>query len=461
MASATTPSQEFAIPPTSLIRRATAAAAIGNATEWYDYGVYGYLAIELGHNFFPGPYSTLASLLTFAVSFLLRPLGGIVWGPLGDRLGRTRVLSITILLMAGCTFLIGLLPTYGSIGVIAPIALVVLRIVQGFSTGGEYGGAATFMAEYAPDKRRGFWGSFLEFGTISGLTVAVLIIAGLSNLLGETGMSAWGWRIPFLLALPLGAIGLYLRLRMEDTPVFRELEAADPPERQDNRPLRELFHIYWPQMLRLGGMVIGLNVTSYTLLSYVVTYVQTTGSISGAQAKTVVTVGQVCMLVVLPFVGILSDHIGRKPCWWVSFAGLFVLAVPMFLLLQGDIGMAIVGFVVLGLLYTLQIGTISATLPAMFPAHVRYSGMATSYNVATAALGGTAPFVAALLVQTTGNNLMPAFYMMAACVVGAIALVSVPETAGCSLRGTTIPRRMTNAAGTSDVSTNRPDAGLG
>lgn len=441
MATETTTGSEFAEAPAPVLRRAVAAAAIGNATEWYDYGVYGYVAVEIGRNFFPGPYSTIASLLVFAVSFVLRPLGGFVWGPLGDRIGRNRVLAITILLMSVATFLIGVLPTYAGAGVWAPVGLVVLRVVQGFSTGGEYGGAATFMAEYAPDKKRGFWGSFLEFGTLSGLTVAVVLVLVLNNSLGSAAMAAWGWRIPFVVALPLGLIGLYLRLRMNDTPVFRDLAVAGEHEQKATRVLPGLVRNYWPALLRLAGLVIALNITDYTLVSYMPTYLQKTIGLSGTQTDTLVTVAQVCMLIVIPFAGALSDRIGRKPCWWISLGGLFVLAVPMFLLMGRGFGWGIFGFTVIGLVFLLQLGTISATFPAMFPTHVRYSGMAASYNVATAALGGTAPFVIHALVSSTGNALMPAFYMMAACAIGAVALVKVPETVGCSLRGRRTPGR--------------------
>src|SRR5919197_952040 len=172
--------------PPGILRRAIAASAIGNATEWFDYGVYSYVAIEIGKNFFPGSHATLESLLVFAISFVLRPLGGLVWGPLGDRIGRQRVLATTILLMCSATVLVGLIPSYGTIGVWAPIILITLRVIQGFSTGGEYGGAATFMAEYAPDKKRGFWGSFLELGTLSGFSLGAFLMLGISSLLSDS-----------------------------------------------------------------------------------------------------------------------------------------------------------------------------------------------------------------------------------------------------------------------------------
>lgn len=211
-----------------MVKKAIAASAIGNATEWFDYGIYAYGVTYISVAIFPGEaaQATLLALMTFAVSFLVRPLGGFVWGPLGDRLGRKRVLAITIVLMAGATFCVGLLPTYAMIGMWAPFLLVLLRMIQGFSTGGEYGGAATFMAEYAPNRRRGLLGSFLEFGTLAGFSLGALMMLGCSLVLGDDDMQAWGWRLPFLVAAPLGLVGVYLRSRLEDTPVFRETRAT-------------------------------------------------------------------------------------------------------------------------------------------------------------------------------------------------------------------------------------------
>ena len=225
--------------PPDVLRKAIAASAIGNATEWFDYGIYAYGVAYISAAIFPGDAAnaTLLALMTFAVSFLVRPLGGFVWGPLGDRLGRKQVLAITILLMAGATLCVGLLPTYDMIGMWAPFLLVLLRMVQGFSTGGEYGGAATFMAEYAPNRRRGFLGSFLEFGTLGGFSLGALLMLGFSLVLGDDQMHAWGWRLPFLVAAPLGLIGLYLRSRLQDTPVFRELEEKGETEERDHHPV--------------------------------------------------------------------------------------------------------------------------------------------------------------------------------------------------------------------------------
>ncbi|TCP45826.1 MHS family proline/betaine transporter-like MFS transporter [Tamaricihabitans halophyticus] len=425
-------------PAPAVRRRVVAASALGNASEWYDYAVYGYVAIEMGAAFFPGEYSTIASLLVFAVSFVLRPLGGIVFGTLGDRIGRNRTLAATIILMCVGTFLIGMLPTYQAVGIWAPVGLVILRVVQGFSTGGEYGGAAIFMAEYAPDRKRGFWGSFLEFGTLCGLVLASVVVLTLNALLGSAAMAEWGWRIPFLLALPLGLVGLYLRMKVHDTPVFREL-AAEDGQHKSTRGMFRILSAYWPALLRIGALAVALNITQYTLLGYMAVYFQTSVGFTGGQATTILLIGQVCMLVVIPFAGSLSDRIGRKPCWWISLGGLFVLVIPMFWLMTRGFALAIVAFAILGLFFVLQLGNTSATLPAMLPTHIRYSGMAGSYNISTAALAATAPPISEILIEATGNNLIPAYYLMAGCALGAIALITMPETAGSSLRGRDTP----------------------
>src|SRR5215217_8025605 len=232
--------------PPGLLRRAIAASAIGNATEWFDYGIYAYGVTYISAALFPGSTeeATLFALATFAISFLVRPFGGLFWGPLGDRVGRKAVLALTILLMASATLCVGLIPSYDSIGFWAPVLLIVLRMIQGFSTGGEYGGAATFMAEYAPDRRRGFCGSFLEFGTLAGFTLGAVLVLLTETIVGPDAMAAWGWRLPFLIAAPLGLVGLYLRTKLEDTPCFRELEQAGETEHETSTEFRDLLVQY-------------------------------------------------------------------------------------------------------------------------------------------------------------------------------------------------------------------------
>ncbi len=428
-------------PDQRTLRRAIAASAIGNMTEWFDYGVYAYTATYIAAVFFPSDnptVSTLNSLLVFAVSFLIRPIGGMVWGPLGDRLGRQRVLATTILLMAGATFCVGLLPGYATLGVAAPILLVVLRMIQGFSTGGEYGGAATFMAEYAPDHKRGKYGSFLEFGTLAGFTLGAALALVAETLVGSENMAAWGWRLPFLIAAPLGIIGLYLRSKLEDTPVFRECAAEGKIDEKAKSHLKDLLK-FWKPLLLLMGLVVTLNIVNYTLLAYMPTYLENEIGLSSKAALILIIIGQLAMMALVPFSGAWSDRVGRKTLWWISVIGLFVMAIPMFQLMSKGFTGAVIAFAVLGLLYVPQLSTISAMFPAMFPTHVRYAGFAIAYNISTSLFGGTALAVNQGFIDATGDLLFPAYYMMAACAVGAVALVFVPETRACSIRGRGIP----------------------
>lgn len=416
------------------LHRAVGASALGNAVEWFDYGIYAYGVTFISAALFPGATdeAVLFALATFAISFLIRPLGGLFWGPLGDRIGRKSVLAMTILLMAGATFAVGLIPSYASIGFWAPTLLILLRMVQGFSTGGEYGGAATFMAEYAPDARRGFYGSFLEVGTLAGFSCGAVLMLGFSLSLGDTAMQQWGWRVPFLIAGPIGLIGMYLRSRMEDTPIFRE-EMAAADERKP-AGIATLVRDHWRPLLVVAGLVVALNVVNYSLLSYMPTYLQRRIGLSSDEALIVPIIGMLFMLLFLPLAGALSDRVGRRPMWRWSLIGLLLLALPLYMLMgTGFIG-AIVAFLALGLLYVPQLATISATFPALFPTAVRFAGFAIAYNVATSIFGGTAPMIGSGLITLTGDPLMPAYYMMAACVVGLVALRFMPETAGRSLR---------------------------
>ncbi|MFC4372830.1 MFS transporter [Nocardia halotolerans] len=426
----------------TVLHRAIGASAIGNAVEWFDYGVYAYLATYIAASLFPGNgegSGVVYALLGFAVSFLIRPIGGMIWGPLGDRIGRKRVLATTIILMAGSTLCVGLIPSYEVIGIAAPIMLYALRMVQGLSAGGEYGGAATFMAEYAPDRKRGFYGSFLEVGTMAGFTLGNLVALLLVNVLGDSAMHSWGWRIPFLIAAPLGLIGMYLRSRVEDTPVFREVDRKHETEEAVTGVYRDLVTKYMRPVLTLLGLVVALNVVNYSLLSYTPTYLGSALGMAESDALLVPLIGQLAMLLTLPFLGALSDRVGRRPMWLFSCAALMIAVIPVYKLIGTSLVGAIVGFAILGLLYAPQLATISATFPAMFPTIVRFAGVAIGYNVATSLFGGTAPVINQTLIEATGDDLIPAYYMLGACAVGLVAAYFLIETKGMSLRGTHVP----------------------
>ncbi|AJC58146.1 MFS transporter [Streptomyces sp. 769] len=439
------------------VRRAVKAAALGNAMEWFDFGIYSYLALTIGKVFFPGGSPTaslLSSFATFAVAFLVRPLGGAYFGPLGDRIGRKKVLALTMIMMALGTLGIGLIPSYASIGLWSPALLILFRLVQGFSTGGEYGGASTFIAEYAPDKKRGYFGSFLEMGTLIGYTGAAGIVLLLNTTLGPDTMLAWGWRIPFLVAGPLGLVGLYLRLRLDETPAFQKLESTqthaptDSPARTEEDPshpsahtpkqkLGEILTRHWPTLVLCIALVGAYNITDYMLLSYMPTYLTDTLDYDETHGLLILLATMVVLICLLPAVGRLNDRYGRKPLLTAGMLGFLVLAIPAFLLVkQGSLLTVGCGTALLGLSLLCLLGTMSAALPALFPTNVRYGSLSIGYNLAVSLFGGTTPLVITALMDTFDKNVMvPAYYTMGAALVGVIAVACMKETAQQPLEG--------------------------
>jgi len=430
-----------------VIKRAVQAAALGNITEWYDFGVYSYLTAIIAKVFFSGLPSGLAlvaTLGTFAVSFLIRPFGGLFFGPLGDRVGRTKVLSITVIMMAIGTFILGIIPSYATIGIAAPLLVLFGRLVQGFSTGGEYGGAMTFIAEYAPDKRRGFLGSWLEFGTLTGYVLGASLVTVLTTVLSDWQMLSWGWRIPFLLALPLGVVGLYLRLRLEETPAFQKLVAHS--EQHEGTPTGAAFKLifvkYWRAVLLVGGLVIAWNVTNYMLTSYMPTYLTTTLPEHGEDGEDETTseilqiVVLLVLVVIITFMGRLSDRVGRRPVLLGGCIALIVLSLPAVLLLRlGGIAPTFLGLMVMGLMLVCFSSTCPSTLPAMFPTEIRYGGLSIAFNLFVSAFGGTTAAVMGGLVLATGDLNWPGYYLIAAGVVGAISVYFLKESARKPLAG--------------------------
>ncbi|WP_411293732.1 glycine betaine/L-proline transporter ProP [Streptomyces kunmingensis] len=430
------------------VKRAVKAASLGNAMEWFDFGIYSYLAVTIGHVFFPSGNDTvqlISSFATFAVSFLVRPIGGMVFGPMGDKIGRKKVLAMTMILMAVGTFAIGLIPSYATIGFWAPVLLILFRLVQGFSTGGEYGGASTFIAEYAPDKRRGYFGSFLEFGTLAGYVGAAGLVTILTSVLGSDGMESWGWRVPFLVAGPIGLVGLYLRLKLDETPAFQKLadesahkatEAASTVETTAKGDLAKIFRDYWPTLVLCICLVGAYNITDYMLLSYMPTYLSDEMGYSEAHGLLILIATMIVLMCIISQVGKLSDHFGRKPLLMAGMLGFFVTSIPSFLLVKnGALWAVSLGMLMLGLSLVCLLGTMSAALPALFPTQVRYGSLSVGYNLSASIFGGTTPLVVTALISWTGTDMMPAYYAMAAALVGVIAVACMKETAQKPLAG--------------------------
>ncbi|WP_421015771.1 MFS transporter [Glutamicibacter creatinolyticus] len=411
-------------------RKVVAASFIGNFVEWFDYAAYGYLAVTIAAVFFPSDDRQLALLMTFgvfAISFLVRPLGGFVWGHLGDRIGRKEALSWSILLMSGATFCIALLPGYASIGIGAPLLLLALRLVQGFSASGEYAGAAAFLVEYAPANRRGLYAAVVPASTATGLLLGSLMAALLTGLLQADQMESWGWRLPFLLAAPMGLIGRYIRTKLEDSPAFRAMaeEENDAP----TSPVSSLFREHWRRLLLAAGAVLLNAVGFYVILSYMPTYLSEELHLDATRSYLATTVALLTYIGFIFITGMLSDKFGRKRVL-MSASILFVLfTVPAFMLLDtGNFLLIILVQIALGAMLTLNDGTLPSYLAEMFPTRVRYSGFAVSFNLSNALFGGTAPFMATLLIAASGNLLAPGWYLMAAAVVSLIAVACSVET---------------------------------
>ena len=422
------------------LKRTVAAAAIGNAVEWFDYGVYGFLVVTLGQVFFPGDPTgqLLATFGTFAAALAMRPVGGVFFGALGDRVGRQTTLATTMLLMAGGSFAIGLLPSYASFGVGASVLLFLCRLIQGFSTGGEYGGAMTFVAEHSPDKRRGFMTSWLEFGTLGGFVLGSGLVTVLSFSLAPETFLSWGWRIPFLVGGPLGLVGLYLRLKLSETPAFEQKDSSDEEDQGVGAEVKETFARHPRALLVCTGLVIAFNVADYMLLTYMPTYLSENLRFDHTLGLLIVLVVMVVMMGLTLVVGRLSDRVGRRRIILAGSIGFLVAAIPGFLIIQSVTVTAIFGgMLLLGVMLVCFTGTMPATLPALFPTRIRYTGLSIGFNIAVALFGGTTPIIAAALIAATGSVMMPAYYLMFAALCGGIAALAMGETARRSLRGST------------------------
>lgn len=409
--------------------KVVAASFIGNFVEWFDYAVYGYLAVTITAVFFPDSDPATGLMLTFAlfaISFLVRPLGGFVWGHLGDKIGRREALSWSILIMSAATFCIALIPSYDTIGIWAPILLLIIRVVQGFSASGEYAGASAFLVEYAPANRRGLYAAVVPASTATGLLLGSLLAALLTGLLEPEQMQSWGWRLPFLLAAPMGLIGRYIRTRLEDSPVFKELAKED---NADNAPVSSLFKNHWRQLVQAVGAVLLNAVGFYLILSYMPTHLSQNIGLSETASYVATTVALATYIGFIFVVGILSDRFGRKKVLMSASILFVLLTVPAFMLLEtGNFLIVVLVQILLGAMLSLNDGTLPSYLAEMFPTRVRYSGFAVSFNLSNALFGGTAPFVATVLIASSGTDLAPGWYLMGAAIISLVAVSFSVET---------------------------------
>jgi len=412
------------------VRKAVAGASIGNAVEWFDFAIYGFLATFIAANFFPSGNETAALLNTFAIfaaAFFMRPLGGFVFGPLGDRIGRQRVLALVILLMSGSTLAIGLLPTYTAIAVGAPLLLLMLRCLQGFSAGGEYGGGAVYLAEFASEKRRGLTVTFMVWSGVLGFLIGSVTVTLLQALLPADAMESYGWRIPFLIAGPLGIVGLYIRLRLDDTPQFAELSRTQQVAKS---PLREAVRTAWRSILQVIGLMIIFNIGYYVVFTFLPTYFIKTLHFTKANAFISITLASLVALILILPLAALSDRIGRRPLLIAGSLAFAVGGYPLFLLLNsGSLAAAVAAHCALAAIEAVYVSATVAAGVELFATRVRYSGFSIGYNICVAAFGGTTPYAVTWLTAQTADNVAPAYYVVVAAVVSLLTVLTIRETA--------------------------------
>ena len=413
-------------------RRVLAGGSIGQFIEFYDFTLYGLSAVTLSALFFPSD-SPLAGLLatfaTFGVAFFVRPLGGMFFGVLGDKLGRRKVLFITLMTIGLATFAIGLLPTFAQIGALAPALLVLCRLVQGFSAGGESVGAPAFVFEHAPIDRRGFWLNITLAATALPSVIGGTLILVLSTTMDSEDFASYGWRIPFLLALPLALFGLWIRSKTEESEAFQQVLKKN--EHKEYSPLRQTFAENKLRMLQVIFVMALTAMGFYFLSGYFVSYVQVTGNLSLEMSLVANAVAMASYAILLPIGGRFSDRFGRKPMLIAGSAALMILSIPCFMLVtSGSLALAIIGQLLFVVPMCIYGGGCYTFFVEIFTTRTRYTSSAISYNVAYAIFGGTAPFVGTWLVSGTGIAMIPGVYMATAALIVLCLLVftPVPET---------------------------------
>ncbi|MFJ2725418.1 MFS transporter [Streptomyces collinus] len=422
--------------PTSL-KRIVAASLIGTTIEWYDFFLYGSAAaLVFNKLFFPDSdplVGTLLSFLTYAVGFAARPLGALVFGHYGDRLGRKRLLVLSLVMMGGATFAIGLLPTHASVGTAAPVLLTVLRLVQGFALGGEWGGAVLLVSEHGDARRRGFWASWPQTGAPAGQLLATGVLSLLTAVLSDDAFGTWGWRIPFLLSGLLVMVGLWIRLSVDESPVFKEaLERSESRRKQgeaEKLPLVSVLRHHWRDVLVAMGARMAENISYYVITAFILVYATTSAGVSKQTALNAVLIGSAVHFAVIPAWGALSDRVGRRPVYLLGAAGIGLWMFPFFALVdRGSFGYLLlavtVGLILHGAMYAPQ----AAFFAEMFATRMRYSGASIGAQFASVAAGAPAPLIATALLADYDSSTPIALYVIAAAVLTLVAVGVARET---------------------------------
>ena len=416
----------------STLKRVTFAGFAGTVVEWFDFAVYGFMAPIIATTFFQSESAVVGLLQTFAVfavAFALRPLGGAFFGVLGDRIGRKRVLIITVLIMSGATAAIGLLPSYEAIGVWAAVLLTLARCAQGFSAGGEYAGAVTYVIEHSPAHQRARWGSAMPTATFFAFAAAAAMSWALSAGLSEAAMNDWGWRIPFLVAAPLGLIAFWIRRRLDESPLFQEIAEGDAAK--EHAPLRRTVREQGRPMLILGGYISLTALSFYIFSTYMTTFLR---EVVGLDATSVLLSNVLALTAaacLAPVMGVVCDRIGRRRTMFTSVLLLMLTAIPGYLVASDETFTgALVGQLMI-MLGAVTANVVTAVLlTEVFPTRVRYTAAGVTYNVSYAIFGGTAPFMATWLIDVTGLSIAPAIYLTVMALIAFVATLFMPETSG-------------------------------
>ncbi|MEV5611219.1 MFS transporter [Streptomyces sp. NPDC052225] len=426
-------------PPTPVhLKRIVAASLIGTTIEWYDFFLYGSAAaLVFNKLFFPDSdplVGTLLSFLTYAVGFAARPIGALVFGHFGDRLGRKKLLVVSLLMMGGATFAIGLLPTHATVGAAAPVLLTALRLIQGFALGGEWGGAVLLVSEHGDAERRGFWASWPQTGAPAGQLLATGVLSALTALLSDAAFTSWGWRVPFLLSGVLVMVGLWIRLSVDESPVFKEALAQAEARKADSdvvekMPLVAVLRHHWRDVLVAIGARMAENISYYVITAFILVYATTSAGVSKQTALNAVLIASAVHFAVIPAWGALSDRIGRRPVYLLGAAGIGLWMFPFFSLIDtggfGNLILAVtVGLILHGAMYAPQ----AAFFSEMFATRMRYSGASIGAQFASVAAGAPAPLIATALLENYDDSTPIALYVIAAALVTLVAVGVAKET---------------------------------
>jgi MHS family proline/betaine transporter-like MFS transporter len=406
----------------SYIKRVILSCMIGNALEWYDFALYGYFATTIGQLFFP-KFSTFASLMAtfgiFAAGFIMRPLGGVIFGHIGDKIGRKNALLWSIYLMAVPTTMIGLLPTYDQIGWLAPLFLTLIRLAQGLSMGGEFTGSMIFVVEHAEKNNRGIYGSWVVFSLLVGILVGSAIATSTCYYLSEDQLMTWGWRVPFLLSVAGGFVGAVMRRTVNEPEQFTK---AKKKQKEHSTPMAELFKNHYKTIGYIVMIELTLSVGFYLIATFINNFLSAILHIDKGTSLMMTTCSMMAMGVAILLSGWLSDKIGRKPLLLLSTLSFVFFAYPLFQALESSIGNALFAQMALSFIMGTYFAPLPATLVELFPVTVRYSGISISHSISMAVFGGSAPLIATGLIQMTGNNAAPALYLSGTCLLSAIFL---------------------------------------